>query len=136
MTIEETLLKDGFIVTPVKGTSMMPMLDARTDKAVIEQFSGKLIRGDVVLYKRKDGAYVLHRLVKKGKHGLVFCGDNHFALEYGITYDMCLGVLKGYFRGENYVDLKKSRKYKFYKAFYANRRILKKLLYHILKKRK
>lgn len=133
MTIEETLLKDGFIVTPVKGTSMMPMLSARTDKAVIEKLSGTLSRGDVVLYKRKNGAYVLHRLVKTGKKGLVFCGDNHFALEYGITPDMCLGVLKGYFRGENYVDLSKSRKYGFYKAFYANRRILKKLLYPFFK---
>ena len=136
MTIEEAILKDGFIVTPVKGTSMLPMLDSRTDRAVIEAFSGKLNKGDVVLYKRKNDTYVLHRLVKTGKKGLVFCGDNHFALEYGVTPDMCLGVLKGYFRGETYVDLQKSRKYKFYKAFYANRRILKKLLYPFLKKRK
>ena len=136
MTIEEAILKDGFIVTPVKGTSMMPMLDSRTDRAVIEAFNGKLNRGDVVLYKRNNGSYVLHRLVKTGNKGLVFCGDNHFALEYGVTEDMCLGVLKGYFRGEDYFDLQKSRKYKFYKVFYANRRVLKKLLYPFFKKRK
>ena len=133
MTIEDALKKDGFLVTPVKGTSMMPMLCARTDRAVIENLTGDLTRGEVVLYKRKNGAYVLHRLVKTGKKGLVFCGDNHFALEYGVTKDMCLGVLKGYFRGETYVDLRKSRKYKFYKAFYANRRVLKKLLYPFFK---
>ena len=49
MTIEEAIKKDGFIVTPVKGTSMMPMLDSRTDRAVIEAFNGRLNKGDVVL---------------------------------------------------------------------------------------
>lgn len=136
MTIEETLEKNGYLITPVKGTSMLPMLDSRTDKAVIEEFNGTLKRGDVVLYKRKSGVLVLHRLVKICKKGLVFCGDNHFSLEYGITKDMCLGVMKGFFRAEYYVDLQKNRKYKAYKIFYGNRRVLKKLLYYFFKKHK
>ena len=127
-SIEQALEKDGFIFTTFKGTSMNPLLISGRDKVYIEKPNGRLSKGDVALYNRSDGSYILHRVFKVLPNSYVFWGDNHFALEYGITDGDILGVAKGYYKGEKYIDVKKSFRYKLYKAFWCKWVWLRKVL--------
>lgn len=51
------------VPVPVKGVSMRPFL-RNADFAYLVQLPGKLKRGDIVLYQRLNGQYVLHRIYK------------------------------------------------------------------------
>ena len=128
-SIEQALEKDGFIFTTFKGTSMNPLLISGRDKVYIEKPNGRLSKGDVALYNRSDGSYILHRVFKVLPSSYVFWGDNHFALEYGITDENILGVAKGYYKGEKYIDFSKSKKYAIYKLFWCSAVKLRRFLH-------
>jgi hypothetical protein len=48
---------------------------------------------DVPLYKRDNGQYVLHRVLKVRKNDYLICGDNRYYREEGISDRHILGVL-------------------------------------------
>ncbi len=127
-SLEKVILSAGCLCTHVKGTSMNPMLYENKHKVYIERNNDRLKVGDVALYKRLSGEYVLHRVMKVNNESYVFCGDNHFVLERGILDNQILGVLKGYYENDKFIDLDKSFKYKVYKTFWgkslACRRVL------------
>ena len=52
----------GSAVLPITGTSMMPMLRNGIDSVVIIPVSRPLKKGDIPLYKRDNGKYVVHRI--------------------------------------------------------------------------
>lgn len=95
----------GFIVTTIVGVSMYPLLRQRKDSVHIVKIEKPLKKNDVILYQRNDGKYVLHRLIsiKKGKY--VFCGDNQWQKEYGITDSHIIGLMIGYYRKEKYCSV-------------------------------
>ena len=64
---------------------MMPLIKQDRDLLIIEPVHGRLKKYDVPLYKRDNGQYVLHRILKVREQGYVICGDNRWAKEYGIT---------------------------------------------------
>lgn len=119
LSLEEGLLKEGFIITAFKGTSMNPLFLEGRDKVYIVKKTAKLKRGDIALYKRTSGLNVLHRVYKVLNNSYVFWGDNQFDLEYGVKDENVLGVCVGYYKGEKYVDFNKSVGYKIYKAFWC-----------------
>ncbi|MBE5743450.1 MAG: hypothetical protein E7358_01880 [Clostridiales bacterium] len=128
LSLEEALMKEGFIITSFKGTSMNPLFLEGRDKVYIVKKTSKLKRGDVALYKRSSGLNVLHRVYKTLGNTYVFWGDNQFQLEYGVKDEDVLGVCKGYYNGEKYISFKKSLKYKIYKAFWCKWVWLRKFL--------
>ncbi len=128
ISLEEGLLKEGFIITAFKGTSMNPLFIEGRDKVYIVKKINRLKRGDIALYKRSSGLNVLHRVYKVLPDSYVFWGDNQFVLEYGVKDENVLGVLVGYYKGEKYIDLKKSAKHKIYKAFWCKWVWLRKVL--------
>ena len=76
------------------GTSMLPMLHDDGDRVVLKKPDGELKKYDLPLYRRKNGAFVLHRVVRKPENGVyTMCGDNQWALERGITQDQIIGVV-------------------------------------------
>ena len=97
-TYEEELRKNGKIIHTNVGVSMMPLLRQNRDVMIIERVEGRLKKYDAPLYKRKNGQYVLHRVLKVREHDYVICGDNCVQKEYGITDDQILGVLTGVIR--------------------------------------
>lgn len=64
MSIEEVLESEGKYVGLTRGVSMLPMIKSGKDVVVIAKKTGRLKPYDVALYKRDDGAYVLHRVLK------------------------------------------------------------------------
>lgn len=132
----------GFIVTTIVGISMYPLLRQRKDSVHIIKIEKPLKKNDVILYQRNDGKYVLHRLIliKNGKY--VFCGDNQWQKEYGITDNHIIGLMTGYYRKEKYHSVN-TVSFKFYTMIITLTRPLrrfrdfcKRVLRKIFKKRR
>ena len=63
------------VPVPVAGSSMVPFL-INGDTVYLNPVQGPLRRGDVVLYTRPTGQYVLHRIVKCNSDGsFIMLGD-------------------------------------------------------------
>lgn len=84
----EPLLRERLeatVVLTVTGGSMLPLLAGGRDRVTLGPVPERLRRGEVLLYRRADGSYVLHRLTGFGQDGtLVFCGDRQTEPERGI----------------------------------------------------
>lgn len=102
-TFEQELERKGSITYTCRGVSMLPLLRQQRDLFTIRKREGRCKKYDVALYKRADGAYVLHRIVKVLPDGYVFLGDNCLNKEYGITDQDVLGVMTSFVRdGKEY----------------------------------
>lgn len=97
--ISEKLSAGGTVTFTPKGRSMLPLLRDGEDVVVLSKPPGKLHLFDIPLYKRKNGSYVLHRVVNFDKDGsYVLCGDNQFALEHGVRDEDIIGVVTAFYR--------------------------------------
>ena len=115
--LAEVIASKGQVVTVPVGISMWPMLKNRKDHIVIEKVNRPLRKYDVPLYRRPglQNKYVLHRIIKvRKKGGYVICGDNLWKKEYDITDQEIVGVLKGFFKGDKYIDCETSKGYHCY----------------------
>lgn len=85
---------------------MLPMLRQGIDSVSIVSPSVREPKVlDVILYRRANGAFVLHRAVKKdGENAFVCSGDNQTLLEYGVSRESIIGVLDGYFKGDEWIS--------------------------------
>lgn len=93
--IEEAFNRGLDFQIPITGTSMNPLLYQNRDFVKIIKPQLPLNLGDIPLYRRNDGAFVLHRVVAIKDNGeYVMCGDNQFILEFGITDKNIIGVAK------------------------------------------
>ena len=117
---EDELAKTGKLVYTTVGISMRPLIKQDRDISIIEKPKGRLKKYDVALYKRPNGQYVLHRVVKVLEDGYVILGDNCASKEYNIKDSQILGVLTSLVRAGKEVDLN-SFGYKLYvRARYAH----------------
>lgn len=122
-TFEEELKEKGILIYRNVGTSMFPLIRQGKDAMIITRpkewndMKPKLKKMDVPLYQRKNGQYVLHRVVKVLDSGYVLRGDNTYTNEYGITDNQILGVLSGVIRNGREVSVN-SFSYKLYSYFW------------------
>lgn len=77
-----------------------------------------LKKGDIVLYRRKDGTLVLHRIMKVEEDGFRVCGDHQWKLDEKVQEDQILAAAKGFFRNGHYID-EKTWWYRLYKKFWT-----------------
>ena len=59
----------------VTGNSMLPFLADGRDRVVLQRIEKRPKKGDIIFYRRKNGAYVLHRVVGRRGEGFFFSGD-------------------------------------------------------------
>ena len=119
-SFEEELEKSGKLVYTTVGVSMRPLIKQDRDISIISKPTGRLKKFDVALYKRPNGQYVLHRVVKVLENGYVILGDNCVSKEYNIKESQILGVLTSLVRNGKEIDLN-SFGYKLYvRARYAH----------------
>ena len=97
--IEEVISGDGEFRLYPRGTSMLPLIRQGKDSVILVK-PGLLSIGDIILYRRKNGQFVLHRIVKMKGDNLVICGDNQVSLEYGITVSDVIAKVKAVYIDE------------------------------------
>ena len=112
-TFEAELESNGRLIYPNAGVSMMQLLRQDRDLMIIEKPKGRLKRYDGALYVRKDGKYIMHRVLKVRENDYVICGDNCIKKERGITDAQIIGVLRGVIRDGKEIS-ESDKKYRLY----------------------
>ncbi len=97
--IQETLDQGGTFSLTITGTSMFPFIVGGRDKVTLSPLPEKLKKNDLPLYRRADGAFVLHRIVKVCEDGTyTCCGDHQWWLEKGLRRVQMIGLATEYVR--------------------------------------
>ena len=98
LRFEDYLERYGRLFYPIVGVSMLPLLHQDRDVVTVEPLRGRpVVPGDVLLYRR-DGRYLLHRVIEVRERDYVILGDNCVTKEYGVTDRDVLGVMTGFVR--------------------------------------
>ena len=78
----------------VSGRSMTPFLVGGRDTVYLSRLERPVRRGDILLYQRKSGQYVLHRVWKvEGDGSFTMVGDAQVELEPGIREDQVIAIV-------------------------------------------
>lgn len=77
----------------ISGGSMSPFLINGRDTVYLSKISRPLKKGDMVLYRRAGGAYVLHRIFKVEDGLYTMVGDAQTYLESGIRPDQIHAIV-------------------------------------------
>ncbi len=81
-TSVEKLLRNGEVVgISTKGNSMLPLMKGGKTQVIVEPVNRELSIGEMPVYMRKDGAYILHRVVDMDENYYYIRGDNCVTLE-------------------------------------------------------
>ena len=88
-----------------RGTSMLPMLRQGKDSVVLSAPPVRLRKYDIPLYRREDGSYILHRIVKVGET-YTCMGDHQYVEEKNIRPEQIIAVVTAFDRGERTISTK------------------------------
>lgn len=121
------------------GRSMLPMLNGTDDKVTFSPKPERLKKYDVAFYRRGRGEgarLVLHRMIGFTRDGgYIFCGDNQYDFEYGVTDDDVLALMTSFtHRGRE--RSVRSLRYRIYSRRIVAKKKIRRLLskiYHKLK---
>lgn len=83
---------------PVTGSSMLPMLRQGTDAVFLKAATGNEKKGDIILYRRSGGQFVLHRVIAEEEDDYICSGDNQ-AMRERVEASRVLAVVDGFERG-------------------------------------
>ena len=124
-------LEYGEALLPVTGNSMWPMLSGGRDLVRLARLERPVRPGDVALYRRSDGSYILHRVIRV-KGGCVCCGDNQWERET-VSKERMLAYVTAFCRKGRWRETERSLAYRLYVRLWVGtfplRRPLLKLLY-------
>lgn len=105
--IQRMLDETGQAYVRVTGMSMWPLLFHLRDGVLLVR-PEKIRIGDIVLFDRKNGRYVLHRVIHRKKTGFHMAGDHQWHMEHDLPYEQVMGVVKGVYRKGQYISADKS----------------------------
>ena len=77
----------------VTGGSMSPFLIGGRDTVFLSRLDRPARRGDILLYRRDNGGYVLHRVYRAEAEVLTMVGDAQRILEPGIREDQVIALV-------------------------------------------
>jgi signal peptidase len=97
--ILEMLEEQVDITIKVTGTSMHPLLVNKRDSVILTKCDKyNLKKGDIPLYRRNNGKFVLHRIVKTHENSYDLCGDNQYIIEKNVPKKNIIAVVKAFER--------------------------------------
>lgn len=97
--IKETLDQGGSFTMTITGSSMFPFILGGRDQVTLSPITRELKKNDLPFYRRKNGQFVLHRIVKVEKDGTyTCCGDHQWQVEKGLQRDQMIGIATKYVR--------------------------------------
>lgn len=124
---ETEIEKSGFIVYTNKGDSMMPLLRQDRDLMVICRITAPLKRNDAVLFKRPNGAYVMHRIIRVYPDGTYrIGGDNRWYSEI-VPGEWIFGILTEIIRDGRHISVAEDPEYRKYLKRLPFRRTMMKI---------
>ena len=127
--IEEILKTGGTATLTVTGNSMWPMLHHQVSRVRLAPV-GELKKGDLPLYRRDNGAYVLHRILSVEPDGTyTCCGDNQWHPEKGLRREQMLAVVTDFCRTGEYWVSGNDRKYRLYTRIWMAARPLRRYIF-------
>lgn len=92
----------GRATLTVTGVSMLPMLRDRRDSVELITATQPPKKGDLILYRRVNGQYVLHRIIRADAEEFICCGDNQWEQE-SVAASQMVAVVQGFSRaGKSY----------------------------------
>lgn len=77
----------------ISGNSMLPFLVHGRDTVYLTKADRPLRRGDIVLYRRQSGAYILHRVCAVEEETFSAIGDAQMEIEHGIAKQQMIAVV-------------------------------------------
>ncbi len=93
------LEQGGFAYLIITGSSMRPLFREQTDRVRLVPVE-HLAAGDIILYQRANGQYVLHRIMRLvDEKTYICCGDNQWEREVVEAYQL-LAVVSHFYRGK------------------------------------
>ena len=102
--MEEAFAKGESIRIIPQGISMLPMLRPGVDAVTLSAVPERLRKYDLPLYRRENGQFVLHRIVKVGQT-YTCIGDNQLGVECGLRKDQMLALVTSFRRGEKEIPV-------------------------------
>ncbi len=100
--VEECLACGMDVRMKVSGISMTPILHNIKDSVVLTK-TDRVKKYDIVLYKRTNGKYILHRIIGRKKGAFVMAGDFETEKEYPVYEDMIIAKVTSFCRnGKDY----------------------------------
>lgn len=98
--IVEKLRQEGTVKIPARGNSMVPLFRHGRDQVCLRPVDATALRKyDMILYRRPNGKYVLHRVVGVKKDGYVLRGDGQLVDEYPVRPAWVIARVEGFGRG-------------------------------------
>lgn len=110
--MNEVIQKGGKFRLTVTGNSMFPLFHENRDSVILEK-AEQIKKHDILLYRRKNGQFVLHRVVQIKDGVLSFCGDNQLKIETPIDRDQVLARVCAFYRDGKLTELSRAW-YRFY----------------------
>ena len=115
----EQQLERGSAQLPVTGSSMLPMLRQGRDVVRLVRPDRPLTRGEVILYRRENGQYVLHRLIRmEDAATCLCCGDNQWEREL-VPLTQVVARVDRVCRDGAWIELRSHRGYLCYRTIWT-----------------
>ena len=118
------------VSTIVSGGSMIPFLGSNRDYAFLETPKRPLKKGDIVLFERKNGDYILHRIKSIKKDGLYLLGDRQYKPE-GPLNPSCVRCVVVSVKRKNKILTPENIIWKFYSKIWLNVVFLRPFIFKI-----
>ena len=85
--VKEMVREGRDVPVTITGNSMSPFLVHGRDRVLLSRITRPLQKGDMVLYQRKGGQYVMHRIYKRKKDDYYMVGDAQTQIEGPLRRD-------------------------------------------------
>lgn len=100
--IEECISNGTDVRIRVSGISMTPILHNLKDSVVLSR-PDKIKKYDIVLHRRENGQYIMHRIIKKRGSVLTIAGDFETEKEHPVPESAVIAKVTSFCRnGKNY----------------------------------
>lgn len=118
----------------ITGVSMLPLLVPNRDKVLLTKFDGSVNKNDIVLFRRLNGDFVLHRVYAERNNVVDCVGDSQRVIEKNIPKEKIVAKAIAIERNGKHINID-GFGYKCYVFFWSKLRVIRSRLTRILYKK-
>ena len=110
---------------------MLPLIREGIDSVILSPIKEEITAGDIILYKRDSGQFVLHRVMKAKNNAFVMCGDNQVVFEKGITDRHIIAIVTAIIRDGEEIVFSENEEYLSYTKKILSEKKKKNFIYRL-----